>query len=100
MPDLASLLQSKVQFQSDQLQQLGIKIGKLYTDKGFPPDMALERLTGYTTIQKLSILDGLCQWLIQHKRNSGATDKAIVRQRSSNRDMVARFLATGEVGIY
>lgn len=96
---LGDLLVSTVQPGAKELQNLGIKIGKLYTDHGLPPDMALERLS-YTKQQKLSILDGVCQWLIEHKRNSGATDKAIERQRKTNRDMVERFIDKGETDVY
>lgn len=96
---LGALVQSKVQPVSGALQELGVKIGKLYTDHGLPVDMALDRLN-LTKEQKLSVLDGVCQWLIEHRRNSGATEKSIERQRASNRRMVERFIAKDEVGIY
>lgn len=95
-----SILEAKVQPKALHLENIGITIGKLYTDKGLPPDMALERLTGYTKLEKLSIVDGICQWLIEHKRNSGATDKAIARQRKSNQQSLTQFIDTGEAGIY
>ena len=96
---LEELITSKVQYNSDELQKLGVQIGKLYTNHGLPIDMALSSLN-HTKMQKLSILDGVCQWFIEHKRNSGATEKAIERQRNTNRKMVEDFLRTGETEIY
>lgn len=98
-PKLGQLLESKIQPGSADLQELGIKIGKLYTDHGLPIDMALDRLD-LTKEQKLSVLDGACQWLVEHKRNSGATEKAIDRQRATNRKMLEDFLIKGETGVY
>ena len=82
-----------------QLRELGEKIGRLYTDKGFPVDMALDRLP-YTHEQKIAILNGALGWLIEHRRNSGATDKAIDRQRATNRDIMGRFINNQETGLY
>jgi|SRR5688572_23167392 len=96
---LASLTAAKVQSGSQDLQNLGVKIGKLYTDHGFPIDMALERLN-MSKERKLAVLDGACQWFIEHRRNSGATDKAIERQRKTNRKMIEDFVKTGETGVY
>lgn len=95
----ASLIASKVQPFSKELQKTGIVIGKLYTDHGFPLDMSLARLE-YTKEQKVSILDGASQWLIEHKRMSGATEKAIERQRKANRKMLEDFIKKGETGAY
>lgn len=97
---LSMLIEAKVQPGKPFLEELGIKIGKLYTDHGFPVDMALDRLSGYTKLQKLSILDGVCQWLIEHRRLSAAGERAIERQRKVNKDMVERFINTGESGAY
>lgn len=99
MSVLQQLIQSKSQPNSKELQELGVKVGKLYTNQGFPIDMALARLD-YTKEQKLSILDGACQWLIEHKRNSGATEKSIERQRKANQIMVEDFINKGETGVY
>lgn len=96
---LGAIVASKVQPMSKELQELGIKIGHLYTDHGLPVDMAFDRLPR-TKEQKLSILDGVCQWLIEHKRNSGATDKAIERQRHTNQKMLEDFITKGEAGVY
>lgn len=93
------LINSKMMLNSKGLQYLGIKIGKLYSDHGFPIDMALNRLP-HTEDQKVAILDGVCKWLIEHKRLSGATDKAIDRQRKTNLKMLKDFIRTGETGIY
>lgn len=81
------------------LQELGVKIGKIYTDFGLPIDMALERLDN-TKQQKIAILAGAQSWLIEHRRNSSATDKALDRQRKVNRDAMDSFINKGESGIY
>lgn len=96
---LSQLMRSKNSPGSNNPQGLGVKIGKLYTDHGLPIDMAFDRLD-LTKEQKISVLDGCCQWFIEHKRNSGATEKAIDRQRKANRKMLEDFIKTGEVGIY
>lgn len=100
MSDIAEMIKAKTQPGAGELTEFGVKIGKLYTDRGFPPDMALNRLDGYTRLQKLAVLDGVCQWLLEHKCNSGATDKAIERQRFNNRNMISAYLKTGETGVY
>ncbi len=92
-------VESKVQPFSQELQSLGIEIGKLYTNHGLPVDMALQRLP-HTKEQKISILDGACQWFMQHKRNSGATEKSLDRQRAANRKMLDDFIEKGETGAY
>ena len=79
---------------------LGIRIGRLYTDHGYPIDSAFDKLVGYDKGQMVSIVHGVCIWLVQHKRNSGATDKAIERQRETNKNIITRFINTGEVGVY
>lgn len=100
---LVALQKSMAQRSKDrrykQLIGLGIEVGKLYTDHGLPLDMALERLE-HPKDQKLIILDGACQWFIQHKRNSGATEKAIERQRIANRKIIEAFTAGHELGVY
>jgi len=85
---------------TERLRNMGVEIGKLYTDHGYPIDSAFDQLATYSKDQKLLILNGASSWLIQHKRNSGATDAAIDRQRRTNREMLDRFVKTGEVGIY
>lgn len=82
-----------------ELVELGRKIGRIYTDHGLPIDIALDRLD-YSKEQKLAIINGICEWLIEHKRNSRATDKAIERQRTQNVKMVEAFIKTGETGVY
>lgn len=96
---LTELLDSQILDSNSQLYDLGIKIGKLYTDHGLPLDIALERLK-YPKEQKLAILNGALHWLVLHKRNSGAPEKAIERQRKLNRQYAERFLAGKEVGAY
>jgi hypothetical protein len=84
------------------LVSIGVNVGKLYTDHGFPIDMSLSELAkrGMSKQQQLAVLEGACQWLIEHRRLSGAPEKAIERQRKLNRQMVERFLKIGEVGLY
>lgn len=78
---------------------LGKRIGKLYTDFGFPVDMALDRLD-MTKEAKLSVIFGVGNELVEHKRRSGAPEKALNRQRKANQEVVKRFMDTGETGMY
>lgn len=96
---LGTLLEVDVNDSEDKLYELGLEIGKLYTNHGFPIDMALERLEARKT-QKVSILGGALHWLVIHKRNSNATEGAIDRQRATNLEIMERFLSTGETGVY
>jgi len=93
------ILKAIVNDTDDQLLNFGTKIGKLYTNYGLPIDMALAQLD-CTQEQKVSVLIGAQNWLIEHKRNSGATDKAISRQRKTNVDTMEHFISEGETGIY
>jgi len=95
----AELIDAMIQPGKEELFNKGLEIGQLYTDHGFPIDMALERLD-YTKKQKIMVLSGAQQWLIEHRRNSNATDKALDRQRTVNLKTMKSFIATGESGIY
>lgn len=98
MSTLKELINS-LQRGQEEFEKLGIKIGKLYTDHGLPPDMALDRIK-LNKKQKISVVYGVCQWLIEHKRKSGATEKSIERQRKTNRNMIESFIKKGEMGVY
>lgn len=82
------------------LRSLGESIGQLYTDHGLPIDMSLDRLTNLNKLSKLAVLVGAQHWLIEHRRNSGAPEKALDRMRSTNRTVLERFIKTGETGVY
>lgn len=83
----------------ERLAGFGTSIGKLYTDHGFPIDMALARVP-LTKDERAVVLLWAQHWLIEHKRNSGASEKAIERQRATNRRTYTAFISTGESGIY
>jgi hypothetical protein len=83
----------------NKLFDIGVEIGKIYTDHGLPIDMALDRLQ-YPKEQKIAVLVGAQNWMVQHRRNSNATDKAIERMRKANVETMHRFITTGETGIY
>lgn len=97
------LLESLTQKESGLLKSMGLKIGRLSTDHGLPLDVSmkqLEKSTQYDLGKRLVILHGALSWLLEHKRKSGATEKAIARQRVSNRKAIESYAHTGEVGIY
>lgn len=98
MPALGELIEALITHDTA-MEELGLKIGKLYTDHGFPIDMALDRID-LPMQRKIVLVNSALGWLIQHKRNSGATDAAIERQRRFNRTAIERFINTGEAGIY
>lgn len=83
----------------DQLFDFGVDVGKIYTDHGLPIDMALDKIQ-YPRESKILILHGALWWLVEHRRNSSATDKALDRQRKNNREVMRSFLKTGETGVY
>lgn len=97
MSVLGDLIEARVKYPKH--VKYGVFIGRLYTDHGFPIDMAFDRLD-MSNQQKLAVLQGACGWLVEHKRNSGATDKAIERQRKMNNEITLRFIKTGETGVY
>lgn len=87
------------------LFEIGRDIGKIYTDFGLPIDMAIEHLVESNHIvndkrSKVQVLSGAQNWLIEHRMNSNATEKAINRQRKSNMQTMLAFIKTGESGIY
>lgn len=97
---LSAIVRAKSSYDNPKIYtEIGIEIGKTYTDFGLPVDMALDRLK-LSKYQKLLVLDGVCQWLILHRRNSQASEKAIERQRQVNTNMLERFIKSGESGAY
>jgi hypothetical protein len=82
------------------IEDMGDKIGRLYTDHGFPIDMSFDRLPHECEKYKPYILFCAQQQMLEHKRMSGATEKAIEQTRTNNRKIMQQFIKTGEVGIY
>ena len=82
------------------LMQIGEDVGKLYTDHGLPLDMSLDYLSQLSRDEKLCVIHGACAWFMQHKRNSGATEKSLERQRATNRMMLESFFKGSETGVY
>lgn len=96
---LRLLVDSMGEKDKEAFEDIGRRVGKLYTDHGFPLDMALDRICG-TKQQKILVLLGACQWFIEHKRQSGATEKALSRQRATNQKILDEFINHNEIGIY
>lgn len=80
----------------------GTQVGKLYTDQGLPLDIAISELKkiGVGNDDMVVILEGALNWFIQHKRNSGAGDKAIARQQELNVKIMNNFIDGKETGLY
>lgn len=98
MNELAVFLEDSNIF-NKKYTELGEKIGKLFTEYGLPIDMALSRIN-ITENNKKAVLNGALNWLVEHKKRSGATEKSIDRQRIQNKKYMLNYLMTGEVGIY
>lgn len=99
---VGELIKSQLMIDSenmDHILRLGERIGKLYTDDGLPIDIALQS-PYIPSDNRLLVLHGACKWLIEHKRRSGATEKAIERQRAVNRRAIESFINYGECKIY
>lgn len=103
-PVLAALVDSLMLPDHKQWVTFGRTLGRLYSDKGMPVDMSLaevaKRTPGLTQHHYVAMISGVGSWLIEHKRNSGATEKSIERQCDANNKMVADYLKRGEVGLY
>lgn len=97
---IQELLDAVAMDHDQELNNLGHKIGRIFTDHGLPLDMAMDRLPQLDRLQKLAVLNGACEEILEHKKRSGATPKAIERTQQSNRDMITRFIKTGETGAY
>lgn len=100
---LGELLKAKTHPKSGWYEKLGIEIGKLYSNKGFPVDMSLDLLKKRFRLnlqQELLIVHGVAQWLVEHKRLSGAPEKAIERQRTQNNQHLNKILQGKEIGLY
>lgn len=99
---VGELIKSQLMIESEDMNhllRLGERIGKLYTDDGLPIDIALQS-PSIPSDSRLLVLYGACKWLIEHKRRSGATEKAIERQRMVNRRAIESFINFGECKIY
>lgn len=83
----------------DSLSNKGMKLGQLYTNHGLPLDIIFDKVR-INNIEKIAMLFGAHEWLIIHKRQSGASEAAIDRQRKANSESITRFINKGEVGIY
>lgn len=93
------LLEASQQANAQPLHDMGVGVGRLYTDHGLPIDMALAKLE-LSKEETIQVLNGALWWLVEHRRQSGATPKAVDRQRKANRQIMERFLQTGETGVY
>ena len=83
----------------DRFIAIGMELGKLYTDFGLPLDMSLGKIN-LPKAHKAIVLYGALQWLMTHKRNSGANDRALERQRDTNSRMMRTFLEREETMEY
>lgn len=98
MQDVAGEVFKALDGSSKELLEMGRAIGRLYTDHGLPVDMAFDRLV-LTRKEKIVVLVGVHEWLIEHRRQSQATPKALERLEKSNRAVMQHFLKTGETGL-
>lgn len=88
---------------TDEAVKMGKEMARFKNELGFPPDMFLDKLskTHYLDVDdKLWIASSYCDEMIQHKRASGAGEKALDRTRKQNQVILQRLLDTGEMGIY
>jgi len=82
------------------LTELGQKMADMKNSTGYPPDRFMERLTSLSSQEKLFVSHIYCVEMINHKRMSGAPEKAIQRTRKHNRQILNRLIDTGELGAY
>lgn len=77
----------------------GKQMARFKNEMGFPPDMFLKRLN-VDNDTKFLISITYCDEMIEHKRASGAQEKAIDKTRKHNQAILRRLLDKGELGEY
>lgn len=93
------IVKATVSHNAKELSDVGLNVGKFYTDKGLPLDISLSKLD-YSREDKAVILSGALWWLVEHRRESGATEAALNRQRATNVKIMDNFIKKGEAGVY
>jgi hypothetical protein len=100
---LSELIRVKTSLKSDELDKLAKIVFTAYTQNGLPPDFAFDAIAKrrpLTKDEKLYILAGYQDLDMEHKHKSGITPKRQEALQKRNRDTIASFLKTGEVGIF
>lgn len=94
--------QEKCRDDLEYLENNGKKIGELYTDYGLPIDISFDQpqVKALPKEYKIILLNSALNHMIQHRKNSNATDSSIEKARKSNREFLANFIKNGEVGVY
>lgn len=101
---LRELIKVSVRFRGrDDLKYFAQNIFNFYTERGLPPDFAfdaIEERQPLTKDEKLYILSRYQDYDMEHKHKSSITPKRQETQQKRNRDTIASFLKTGEVGMF
>ena len=85
--------------QQSKLESLGHKMFTMFSQNGFPPDMFLDQVL-LPKNMKAYILEVYLEEMLNHKRTSGITEERVDKIRSHNREVISRFIETGEAGVY
>ena len=85
--------------QTDKTIHLGKEMARFKNELGLPPDMFMAKLHADKDT-KILIAMSYCDEMIEHKRASGAQEKAIDRTRKHNRELMTHLIQTGEMGEY
>ena len=80
-------------------EEIGREMARFKNELGFPPDMFLSKLE-FDQEKHKYIVHYYCEAMMEHKRASGAQDKALDRTRKHNRVLMERVLAGEELGEY
>lgn len=101
---LGALIDVKIKYSHDEgLNKLVHLVFTAYAQNGLSPDFAFDAIEKRQTLtkdQKLYILAKYQDLDMQHKHKSGITPKRQEQLQKRNRNTIASFLKTGEVGIF
>lgn len=97
----SKIMQALKENADDRLPQIGAEMARFKTELGMPPDMFLKYLKNKMELTENDVIvlaDAYCTDMIEHKKASGATDKALDRARQHNKAIMRRLITTGEMG--
>lgn len=101
---LQAVLDAKQAYEDDELlNKLGAKMFSMHTASGLPPDMFMTEISKHIKLGKLAkvyIISVYQEKFLEHRRKSGSEEKRLDKLRKLNRDNMANFLKSGELGVY
>lgn len=85
--------------QRERAVSYGKQMFTFFSEKGFPPDMFLDKIIA-TKEERVLIVNEYLYRSLEHKRKAGITEKRVWEVRNQNIRKMHEFLKTNEMGIY